>query len=346
MIFILFTFYLLDKNDLVPHQITHKIDQILDKKIITQNMKIDPQHDYPEALANEEFVSWIGKSSHELTDHFGEPLRRDLSAYGYTWWIYTDEETEYVQFGIDNDQIETIYMMNDEDKDKKSNLIGQHYEEVNDQFSFTSVVHYREGLSTYNMSLTTEDLLQRPLVKVADDLFIQFYFDTFTNELSSLRILTAETLLKHTPYEIEYRGDLPLKPELTDEEWEEIERGAEQQIFSLTNILRKRHQKPKLIWNDDVHAVALSHSKDMHDENYFSHQSIDGRHLKDRLAEKDVVYQTAGENIAAQYPDGPAAIEGWLNSEGHREALLEDRFKDLGVGVYRLYFTQNFLTTE
>ncbi|MFB4475823.1 CAP domain-containing protein, partial [Oceanobacillus caeni] len=30
-------------------------------------------------------------------------------------------------------------------------------------------------------------------------------------------------------------------------------------------------------------------------------------------------------------------------SEGHREALLSEDYTHIGVGVYRLYYTQNFL---
>ncbi|MBR3119412.1 MAG: CAP domain-containing protein, partial [Oceanobacillus sp.] len=41
--------------------------------------------------------------------------------------------------------------------------------------------------------------------------------------------------------------------------------------------------------------------------------------------------------------DAPAAMEGWLNSEGHREALLSNDYTHIGVGVHRLYYTQNFL---
>ncbi|MGK0698226.1 CAP domain-containing protein [Priestia flexa] len=52
----------------------------------------------------------------------------------------------------------------------------------------------------------------------------------------------------------------------------------------------------------------------------------------------------AGENIASNYTDGPAAVEGWLNSEGHRKALLNNDFTHLGVGVYEKFYTQNFIT--
>lgn len=54
-------------------------------------------------------------------------------------------------------------------------------------------------------------------------------------------------------------------------------------------------------------------------------------------------FQQAGENIAYNYVDGPAAVEGWLNSEGHRKALLNEDYTHLGVGVDHKYYTQNFI---
>lgn len=336
-------FYILAKNDLIPNQMVSKFDDILHKKIMKQDAKIDQKIKHPKGFIEGDLIGWIGKSSDELLTELGEPVRKDLSAYDYTWWVYTDQDTEYIQFGISDDHIQTIYIVGS-DLISESKFIGQPYDQIYEQFSFRPTVDYRSGLSTYKIKLTTDDLIQRPLVKISDELFIQFYFDTFTDRLSSMRILTAEILLKHTPYEIEYRGDLPSKPTLSDREWKDVERGAEQQIFSITNIIRKRHEKSQLFWEDKVQEVAVLHSEDMFNEDYFSHDSLDGRSLKDRLAEKDILYQSAGENIAAQYPDGPAAMEGWLNSKGHREALLADDFTHLGVGVYRLYFTQNFIT--
>ncbi|MBR8644979.1 hypothetical protein KEH51_13740 [[Brevibacterium] frigoritolerans] len=36
-------------------------------------------------------------------------------------------------------------------------------------------------------------------------------------------------------------------------------------------------------------------------------------------------------------------MEGWLNSKGHRDAMLNEEFTGLGVGVYKNYYTQNFI---
>lgn len=37
------------------------------------------------------------------------------------------------------------------------------------------------------------------------------------------------------------------------------------------------------------------------------------------------------------------AVEGWLNSKGHRENLLDGSYTYMGAGTYRKYYTQNFI---
>ncbi|MDF4730304.1 CAP domain-containing protein, partial [Vibrio parahaemolyticus] len=104
-----------------------------------------------------------------------------------------------------------------------------------------------------------------------------------------------------------------------------------------------RHNLPLLAWDQQTADVAIGHSKDMKDNNYFSHDSPTLGTLGDRLQRGKVGFQLAGENIAAQHSDGVAALQGWLNSEGHRKNLLNEQFTGLGVGVYDKFYTQNFI---
>ncbi|GAB3799932.1 CAP domain-containing protein [Virgibacillus kimchii] len=313
----------------------------------TLETKVAPEIDRKFPLEGDLF-QWMKSNTEALTEAFGEPDRKDMSAYGYTWWVYTDQHDSYVQFGVLENKVVTIYATG-EDLDLSPIHIGQEYDSAVDaytasgEFQFSNEVDYTSSFSSYTFILNDEDLKSRPLVKVDDDIFIQNYFDTFKNELSSIRVLTADVLLRHRPYELRYRGNLPESPNLSEEAWEEVEKGMEQQIFDITNVIRKRHNSTALSWEDDVSEVAYFHSKDMADNNYFSHTSLNGDGLKERLSELNLFYRTAGENIAAQYSDAPSAMEGWLNSEGHREALFNDEYTHLGVGVYRLYYTQNFL---
>src|SRR5699024_11509074 len=56
-----------------------------------------------------DLFSYIGKNSEKLIDDLGDPDRKDMSAYGYTWWVYTDEESTYMQFGVEDDEVVTIF---------------------------------------------------------------------------------------------------------------------------------------------------------------------------------------------------------------------------------------------
>ena len=55
-----------------------------------------------------------------------------------------------------------------------------------------------------------------------------------------------------------------------------------------------------------------------------------------RIAAQGYSYSTWGENIAAGYTTAASAVNGWMNSEGHRNNILNCNFKETGVGYYYL----------
>ncbi|MFD1360226.1 CAP domain-containing protein [Lentibacillus salinarum] len=344
VIFAAGVYYLMENSHVVEDHSTDHSHNVSEQKDTKLESKEVPEERSEVPLDGDSY-QWMHKTVNQLQDHFGEPVRKDLSAYGYEWWVYTEDREQYLQFGIENNRVTQIYALG-EDLAIEPVQIGQAYEAVADVLSFSNEVSYSKGPSSYTFHLRDEELQERPLVKVTDDVFLQLYFDTFTNKLSAIRLLSADILLQHQPYEVQYRGELPEKPVFTDDQWTEIEAGAEQQIFHLTNVIRKQHGKSALEWDEAVSEVAYLHSEDMAENKYFSHYGQNGDGLKERLAAKEVFYQAAGENIAAQYPDAQSALHGWMNSEGHREALLNDDFTHLGVGVYQFYYTQNFLKKQ
>lgn len=333
-------YYFLE-NSFAPGQAIDNFSEVFEQKKNMLKTKQVPEKRTAIPLDGDLF-QWVGKKVKDVTEAFGEPVRKDRSAYGYNWLVYKNDNKQYIQFGIVDNTVQSIYAIGD-NLSLEPIKIGQNYESIKNEFSFKNEVTYSKRFSSYISRLSDEELQTRPLVKITDDVFMQLYFDTFTEKLSSVRVMSADILLLHRPYEMEYRGDLPEQPNMSDEEWDIVEQGMEQQIFDVTNVMRNYYGKTPLSPDEKVSEVAYSHSKDMHKNNYFSHYGMDGAGLKERLAAKEVFYQAAGENIAAQYPDAPSAMHGWLNSEGHREALLKDDYTDIGVGVYRFYYTQNFL---
>jgi len=295
------------------------------------------------SVPSEGVLSLMEKSSEEITALLGEPDRIDPSAYDYDWWIYEKSDNEYIQIGVLNQRVVTVYAIGSE-VNIKPFKIGQSVQEVFKIQPVSSSLSLELEGNSYRFEFSEEDMNTRPTIKIGD-LYVQLYIDKFDGILSSIRVLDAETFIKQRSYEVTYRGELIVPQEISEDKWERIEKGAEQQILSITNMLRTRHGLEKVKWDEETSEVAFLHSKDMKENNYFSHESPTEGSLVNRLSKLDIKYQMAGENIAAQYVDGIAASEGWLNSKGHRETLLNEEFSHLGVGVDGLYYTQNFIKT-
>ena len=101
--------------------------------------------------------------------------------------------------------------------------------------------------------------------------------------------------------------------------------------------------------NAKLASAAFGHSRDMADNNYFSHDSQDGRTMANRIDATGYTWSTIGENIAAGYSSVQSVIEGWMASEGHCANLMNPRFTEFGMAcarndasTYRLYWTQDF----
>lgn len=284
----------------------------------------------------------IGQSKKKVKNKFGQPDRMEPSAYGYKWWVYNKDARHYLQIGIEDGEVVTIFALGDQlqtdpfpiTKKAKDVLKGV---SLNSDISLT----YKGG--SYQFELAEKDLNTRPLIQLGDTWAI-LYFDQFTQKLQGIRYLNTKTFITIKPYSLTYQGS-PVKAKKLDQKaWKKVEDGQEQQIFDMTNILRSRFDLESVEKSKKAAKTAYGHSKEMKKKNYFSHQSPSKGSLKDRLHDHGASFVQAGENIAAEYTDGIAATLGWLNSEGHRKNLLHDGFTHLGVGVYKHYYTQNFIT--
>lgn len=308
-----------------------------------EKLKSNHVNDKKDHVKTEEgLAATIGKKVKEIKKKYGEPARIDPSAYGYDWWIYNQKADHYFQLAVENGKVVSAYGIG-EQVNVAPFKIGQSIDEIYSSLYAETSIDIEANGSTYRFELSEEDLNMRPIIDLGDK-YAQLYLDKFTGTLSSVRFLNDTILLKHKPYELTYRGKLMPEEVLSDKEWAKIESGNEHQIFEISNIMRKRFHVEALQWDEPTAKVAYLHSLDMADAHYFSHVSKTKGDLADRLEAGNILYHSAGENIAANYVDAIAVMEGWLNSKGHREVLLNDSFTYLGVGVYEKYYTQDYIS--
>lgn len=115
-----------------------------------------------------------------------------------------------------------------------------------------------------------------------------------------------------------------------------------QRILDLTNIERRRVGYPALSLNSQLIAAAQAHSEKMARHNQLKHQLPGELKLGDRISQAGYRWSAVAENIGWNYQTPEDAIEGWMKSPGHRKNLLNPKYKELGVGYSKTYWTQNF----
>ncbi|WP_436930229.1 CAP domain-containing protein [Halosimplex halobium] len=129
----------------------------------------------------------------------------------------------------------------------------------------------------------------------------------------------------------------------------------EREIHTATNNRRREHGCSRLSYDTHLASIAANHSRAMASEHFFAHEAPDGTTTANRYQEVDYSGNRAGENIAKQYAtttgdaESVAAdvVDGWMDSRGHRENILEGGFTNEGIGVFQasdgaLLVTQNF----
>lgn len=126
----------------------------------------------------------------------------------------------------------------------------------------------------------------------------------------------------------------------------------ERKAFDILNEKRKENGLPPVEWSDDMSKIARLHSENMAKFKFFSHVGLDGKMVNDRADQLGVSrWRAIGENIAYNHGyENPVefACQRWMQSQAHRENILNPRWKEAGVGVAlteegTYYFTEVFV---
>jgi len=77
--------------------------------------------------------------------------------------------------------------------------------------------------------------------------------------------------------------------------------------------------------------VALGHAADMAKHDYFEHQDLRGQSPADRVRAVGYREKLVGENIAYGPQSADEVVQGWLDSTGHCENIMDSRFAEMGI---------------
>lgn len=112
--------------------------------------------------------------------------------------------------------------------------------------------------------------------------------------------------------------------------------GFAQQVLDLTNNFRSQNALPPLTLNSQLNAAAQEQSQNMALQDFFSHTGLDGSTPASRAQAQGYSFSFIGENIGAGYQTPEEVVQGWIDSPGHRENLLNPNYTEIGIGYFYL----------
>jgi uncharacterized protein YkwD len=88
---------------------------------------------------------------------------------------------------------------------------------------------------------------------------------------------------------------------------------------------------PPVKLSETLAGVALGHASDMAEHGYFEHQDLAGHSPADRVRAAGYREKLVGENIAYGPQSTEEVVQGWLDSPGHCENIMDPRFAEMGI---------------
>jgi uncharacterized protein YkwD len=280
-----------------------------------------------DSTTNSEIVT-LGQTLDEVKLKLGNVDRIIKSMYGFDWNVFHDDYLNFNMVGIQNNKVVAIYSMVGIEIDTKAVHYGDNRSNTISTFG-RPIEYISKGSTNYYYNESDIDLFK------VSNAYVRVFYDLHENETVTAVLLTEASV------ELAVKGYYgPPTDELRD--------SFEKQLFDLANAERKLKGLRPFDWAQEVVPIARAHSQDMIDRNFFAHVNPSGLSPHERLENGGLSYSMSSENIASGQISAIFAHEDFMNSLGHRKAILGNTQR-LGTGVafggtsYQ-YYTENFYT--
>ncbi len=121
----------------------------------------------------------------------------------------------------------------------------------------------------------------------------------------------------------------------------------ELEILRLVNVERVKLGRKELKFGDFYYEAAKTRAKEI--DTLFSHKRPDGRSCFTAIEDLGIPVlndRYAGENCARYFNDAETVVKGFMNSEGHRQNIIDSCFDYLAVAVYESEKYPGYYTVE
>nr|WP_319219018.1 CAP-associated domain-containing protein [uncultured Trichococcus sp.] len=201
-----------------------------------ERTSIDENKGYPLPVTG--YESYIGQSIGAYTAKHGEPIRVGEAYGGSEWWIFGTDATDYIQIGVKDDIIRSLYILGNK-IETGMYTIGMTQDNVLDEAYLARDFQVTVDGTLYEIALSENQKERTPLIQFENDSFVVLLFDEVTKTVYGMYFLSNEALLELEYYSLASEKNY----ESEREDWERnVAADAENvlQIKSLLGIMRER----------------------------------------------------------------------------------------------------------
>lgn len=146
-------------------------------------------------------------------------------------------------------------------------------------------------------------------------------------------------------YSGKYRAYSETNPQTSEVQPDPIYVSKEQELLNLTNAERQKAGVSPLVMDEALNRSAQHKADRMVAEGTLSHIDSDGVHGYEYISLETSDCKQVSENLTpTNWP--PAALGTWMNSEAHREAILDAKYDYVGFGIAGNYTVQHFCSID
>lgn len=106
-----------------------------------------------------------------------------------------------------------------------------------------------------------------------------------------------------------------------------------QKVFDQTNEERKQAGLEPLTYSSVLSQSAQKKAEDMFTNDYWAHNSPQGKTPWTFFDAAGYKYSVAGENLAKDFYNTDSLMKAWMNSPTHRENIVNTKYKEIGIAV-------------
>lgn len=296
-----------------------------------QSTQIDQNSIDMTTLEANGLAQYIGQEFSTFEAEYGQPERIDATAYGYQSYIYAKDSQKYLQVGVKDKKIVTIYALGTA-LDIAPFQMNMYLDDLYSIVTVVPEVTFKYEDNTYELELTEEDMNYLPLIRFDNKSFASLEIDSQTNQVVSIRYFDKETLLRVAPYDVSGAGQIKPLASLNAEDWKKIDESNRIQTKEIVNILRQRAKLPEFSTNEALDLICKTYHQQVFHERPSEAELND--QIQKLFKEQQIPIRRFSYVEEIIKPDAPSTVGKILRTAAYRKQLFDPNIQ---------YFSIHFL---